>query len=90
MLENLSSILEILATIFGTIMSLGYFPQTIKMIRRKSSADVSVTTYLIFAPGVFIWLLYGVSLNNFPLIISNIIALIGAVSVVITYFVYKK
>ena len=90
MLENLVDILAILATVLGSLMSLGYFPQTYKIIKRKSSADVSVSTYLIFTPGIIVWLLYGISLNNLPLIISNIIALIGAVSVIIAYFHYKK
>ncbi len=90
MLENFSIIMGYLATIFGVFMSLGYFPQTIKMIKRKSSADVSILTYLIFAPGTIAWLLYGLSINNTPLIISNIIAAVGAFSVVITYFTYKK
>jgi len=89
MIENLST-LEILVTIFGIIMPLGYLPQTFKMIRRKSSADVSVKTYLIFTIGTVVWLFYGISLNNLPLIISNIVALIGVISVIITYFKYKK
>jgi MtN3 and saliva related transmembrane protein len=90
MLENLSELLAILATVFGTLMSLGYFPQTLKIIKRKSSADVSVTTYLIFTPGILIWLLYGISLNNLALILSNVVALIGAFSIIITYFYYRK
>jgi MtN3 and saliva related transmembrane protein len=90
MLENLSELLAILATVFGTLMSLGYFPQTFKIIKRKSSADVSVTTYLIFTPGILIWLLYGISLNNLALILSNVVALIGAFSIIITYFYYRK
>jgi len=80
----------ILTTIFGIIMSFGYFTQIFKMIKRKSSADVSVTTYIIFSIGLSFWLIYGISLNDLPLIISNTIALIGAVSVVITFFKYKK
>ena len=90
MLENLSEILSILAAVFGIISSLGYFSQVYKIIKRKSSADVSLATYIIFSITVFIWFLYGISLNNFALIITNIITLIGAFSVIVTYFKYKK
>ena len=90
MLENLSEILGFLATIFGTVMALGYIPQIIKMIKRKSSADVSVMTYLILGTGVFVWLLYGVSLNNTALIISNFTGFVIVVILIITYFNYKK
>ncbi|MFH0928918.1 MAG: SemiSWEET family transporter [Candidatus Aenigmatarchaeota archaeon] len=90
MLENFVDILAILATVFGTIMSLGYFPQIIKIIKRKSCADVSIMTYLIFAPGILVWFLYGVSLNNSAMTISNLIGLFGVTALIITYFVYKK
>lgn len=90
MLEQFSDILAVLATVFGTAMSLGYFPQVYKIIKRKSSADVSLTSYLIFAPGVIVWLLYGISLNNAALIIANTVALIGAFSVIASWFMYRK
>ncbi len=81
--------LGILATIFGMAMSIGYFTQTAKIIKQKSSNDVSLITYLIFGIGVTVWLLYGLSIKDFPIIISNIVALIGALSVIISYFFYK-
>jgi len=90
MLESLSDIIGILATVIGILTSLGFYLQTFKIIRRKSSADVSVKAYFLFSIGIFFWFIYGISLNNLPLILSNIIALIGTVSVIITYFKYKK
>jgi MtN3 and saliva related transmembrane protein len=90
MLESFSATLAMAATVFGILMSLGYFPQTLKIVKRKSSADVSLFTYLLFAPGAFVWLIYGISINNLPLIVSNIISSIGAFSVIASYYIYKK
>jgi MtN3 and saliva related transmembrane protein len=90
MLENFVDLLAVLATIFGIVMSSASFPQTFKIFRRKSSADVSLTTYLMLLPGATAWLLYGIGLGNMPLIITNIIGLISCISVIIVYFVYKK
>jgi len=90
MLEAYVNILELMATVFGSIMSLAYFPQAFKIYKRKSSADVSIVTYLIFFPGIVIWLLYGIGLNNFALIISNAIAFVGALTVIAAYFIYRK
>ncbi|NIO44922.1 MAG: hypothetical protein GTN36_05220 [Candidatus Aenigmarchaeota archaeon] len=90
MLENLSDIIGILATVIGIITSVGFYLQTFRIIRRKSSADVSVKAFSLFSIGIFTWFVYGISLNNLPLIISNIVALIGTLSVIITYFKYKK
>ncbi len=83
------NIIAILATIAGIIMSFGYYPQAIKIIKKKSAKDVSPTTYLMFLPGIAIWLIYGISLNDFPLIIANSVALIGCIFVLVSYFLYK-
>jgi len=82
-------ILPIITTIFGTFMGLAYFPQTYKIFKRKSAKDVSLLTYSFFGIGVAIWLIYGISIMNYPIIISNATALIGAFSVIIAYFMNK-
>ena len=90
MIENLSGILATLAIIVGSISTLGYYTQIFKMIKRKSSADVSALTYLLFSMAAFVWLLYGLSINSFPLIITNAIVIISAFSVIVTHFHYKR
>ena len=84
------SVLAVLATIAGIIMSVGYFPQAIKIIKKKSAKEISLTTYLIFSVGILIWLFYGISINDFPLIFANVLALIGCALVLIAYFIYRK
>ncbi len=90
MLENLTALLAVLATITGVIGSLGIYPQAFKIIKRKSCNDVSLLTFAIFIPGGIIWVLYGISLNNIPVIVSNLLGLIGSLCVTIAYFIYKK
>ena len=81
--------LPILTTVSGIGMSFGYFTQAFKILRLKSAKDVSIATYLIFGAGVTIWLVYGVSIGNYPVIISNVVALIGAISVIGSYVWYR-
>ncbi|MEX2017513.1 MAG: SemiSWEET family transporter [Candidatus Pacearchaeota archaeon] len=82
-------ILPLLTTIFGTLMGLAYFPQTYKILKRKSAKDVSLFTYSFFGIGVLIWLVYGISITNYPLIISNAVSLVGTLSVIVAYFTHK-
>ena len=83
-------ILAILATISGIIMSLGHYPQAIKIIKRKSSKDISLIAYSCFFTGVIIWLLYGISIRNIPLIIANAVGLLGCSFVISVYFIYDR
>jgi MtN3 and saliva related transmembrane protein len=84
------NILAILTTLFGIAMSFGYFTQTYKIIRTKSVKGVSLATYIFFLIGIAMWLIYGLTIKDLPVIISNIVFLIGAIAVIIVYLVYRK
>ena len=77
-------------TIVGTAMSFGYITQSYKIIKTKSIEGVSLSTYLIFAFGLCTWLVYGISLRDTPIIISNSVALVGASLVILLYVIYSK
>ena len=36
-----------------------YVPQLVRVLRLRSARDISLPTFLMFAIGVFFWLLYG-------------------------------
>lgn len=82
--------LAILTTIFGVAMSFGYFTQTYKIIKTKNVKGVSLATYIFFAVGITMWLIYGLSIGDLPIIISNIVFIIGALSVIIVYLLNKN
>lgn len=70
-------------------MGLAYFPQAYKIFKRKSAKDISLLTYAFFVIGIIIWLIYGITISNIPIIISNVVAFLGAVSVIVAYFINK-
>ncbi|MFA6216459.1 MAG: SemiSWEET transporter [Candidatus Omnitrophota bacterium] len=49
----------------------GFLPQVIKIYRTKSVKDLSLLAILQFMVGVFLWLIYGIHLNNFVIILAN-------------------
>lgn len=85
----LREIISVLVSIFGVLMSIGHFFQAGKIIRTKNAKDISLITYLIFFTGSFIWLMYGVILQELPIIISFIIGVIGSFLVLILYSKYR-
>jgi len=84
------TILSILATIFGTAMAIANFPQAFRIFKRKSAGDISIVTFSILLIGAIIWVLYGIEIKSFPLIISNTIGTIGVLSVIIGWFLYGR
>ena len=67
---------EILGLLAGTLTTVAFLPQVIKTWKSRSAKDISLGMFLMFSSGVFLWLLYGLSLGALPIIIANSVTLI--------------
>lgn len=70
-------------------MAIGNIPQGIKILKRKSSKDLSLITFSLVELGSIVWFFYGFEIMNVPLIIANGIGIISVTFVLITWFMYK-
>jgi MtN3 and saliva related transmembrane protein len=86
----MESILYILATIFGTLSGLANIPQVYKIFKRKSAGDISIITYLFLFLGAVVWILYGLEIKSFPIVITNILGGINLGLVMIGWFLYGR
>ncbi len=53
-----------------------FIPQIIKIIKTKSACDVSVLTLTQLSIGVSLWIIYGIHLKNFIIIINYYMGII--------------
>jgi MtN3 and saliva related transmembrane protein len=60
-----------------------YVPQLVRVIRLHSARDISLPTFLMFALGVFFWLLYGLYTGSMPIILCNAANLFLSMSIVL-------
>lgn len=65
----------------ATLTTLAFIPQTLHSWRSRDLSGVSLGMYSLFTMGVALWLLYGVVLESWPIIIANAITLALAGSV---------
>ncbi len=79
---TLISIIGVLAAIVSTINQL---PQAFKTIRSKDTHSLSLWMYIMVWIATSLWLLYGILLKDFPLILSNSISIMP-----ITYILWTK
>lgn len=66
----LTTIIGMIAAICTTI---AFIPQVIHTLRSRDTSGISLSMYAIFTSGVFFWLIYGVLLREWPIIIGNTI-----------------
>lgn len=62
--------------IAGTLTSIAAVPQLIKTLRTRHARDISIWQPLLLAVGVALWMIYGMLINDLPLILANIIPLV--------------
>ena len=55
----------------GFLTSIAVIPQVVRTWRRKQAVDISVWQPLILIAGMMLWLLYGIMLDDTPLIAAN-------------------
>jgi MtN3 and saliva related transmembrane protein len=63
--------IEILGLAAGTISSITFLPQVIKIWQTKSAKDLSMPMLLLLVLGVSMWLAYGIIIKNTPVIYTN-------------------
>lgn len=69
---------EILGLIAGFLTTMSFIPQVVKTWRSRSARDLSLVMFLLYCVGVFLWMIYGVMIDQLPVILWNIITLILA------------
>lgn len=68
--------ITLLGLIAGTLTTIAFIPQLLKVWRSKSANDISLNMLIIFNSGVFIWLIYGIYLEAIPIILANGLTLV--------------
>jgi MtN3 and saliva related transmembrane protein len=66
----------------ATLTTAAFVPQALHIIRYKETRAISLIMYVSFATGVALWLLFGVLIANWPIIISNAITLALALAII--------
>jgi MtN3 and saliva related transmembrane protein len=66
----------------ATLTTAAFVPQAMHIIRSKETKAISLLMYVVFATGVAFWLLFGVLICNWPIIVSNLITLVLTLGIV--------
>ncbi len=79
----------IIGIIAGTLTTIAFLPQVIKIYRMKDASELSLTTFSIFSLGVLFWLIYGILVHELPIILANSITLILIIAIIVMKLKYR-
>ena len=78
---------HLLGFIAGTLTTVAFVPQVVQVWRTRSTNDISGAMFTIFTVGVVCWLIYGIYLESWPIIMANLVTL--ALCAIILYFKFR-
>lgn len=61
--------------IAGFMTTGSFLPQVLRAYRTRSCRDLSWPWLLVFIGGLLLWLVYGLVLHNWPMILANAVTL---------------
>ena len=59
----------------GTLTTLSFVPQVRRALRTRKTDDISWGWLAMFQTGVVLWLIYGLVLHDWPIILANLVTM---------------
>jgi MtN3 and saliva related transmembrane protein len=63
--------IEAIGYIAGALTTVAFVPQLVQTWRSRSAGDLSLSMLAVFTVGLVLWLIYGVALASWPLVLSK-------------------
>ena len=74
---------DAVGVVAGMLTTAAFVPQVLKTWRDRSTADLSLAMYLAFCCGVLLWLVYGLMLDAWPVVMANAATLVLAGTILV-------
>lgn len=81
---------ELLGHAAGFCTTVAFVPQVLKVWRSRSAHDISVGMYAVFIAGLVLWLVYGMRIGAWPIVIANSLTIVLAGSVLLLKLRYDS
>jgi len=72
---------SMIGSVAGISTTGAFLPQVIRTWRTRSTRDISLSMFLLTVFGLLLWLIYGIAVNDWPLIVADAVSLILAVTI---------
>lgn len=75
--------IEIIGYCAAFLTTIAFLPQAIQSWRTRDLSGISVGMYSLFTVGVGLWLIYGLIIEKWPLIVANALTFALALSILV-------
>jgi len=74
---------EIIGFVAAGLTTFSFVPQAWHTFRTKDVSGISLSMYTCFTLGIFLWLIYGLLLGAWPIVVANAVTLALALTILV-------
>ena len=83
------TLIDIIGSIAATLTTVSFLPQAWHTFQTKDVSGISLGMYSVFTAGVAGWLVYGLLLQAWPIVMSNAITVSLAAAILVMKLRYR-
>ena len=77
----MSLLIDTIGSVAAALTTLSFVPQAWQTFKTRDVSGISLGMYAAFTLGVALWLVYGLLISAWPVIIANVITLVLALAI---------
>ena len=77
----MSLLIDTIGSVAAALTTLSFVPQAWQTFKTRDVSGISLGMYAAFTLGVALWLVYGLLIGAWPVIIANVITLVLALAI---------
>ncbi len=77
---------DLIGALAAVATTVAFLPQVIHTLKTRDTKGISLSMYSVFTSGVLLWLIYGILIASWPIIVANMLTLVLAATILALKF----
>jgi MtN3 and saliva related transmembrane protein len=77
---------DLIGTFAAIATTIAFLPQVLHTLKTRDTKGISGSMYSVFTVGVFLWLIYGILIMSWPIIVANTLTFLLAATILALKF----
>ena len=81
---------DLIGTAAAVLTTVSFLPQVWLVFKTRNTSGVSLGMYSVFTVGIALWLVYGLLMRAWPIMVANAITLTFAIAILVMKLTFDK
>lgn len=81
---------DLIGYLAACLTTLSFLPQALHTFRTRDVSGISLGMYVLFTTGVALWLVYGLLVSAWPVVLANTVTLVLALAILLMKLRYRR